>query len=147
MYPPVMCLWDHYHSGARPLLHSTGGFSTICHNETQDVTAGLLTEVRHDLTTEPKLQSLTGEALTRATSNTDDAARLNIAVKIFWGGRFERIFDNVRISNPHAPANKNTISNCYQKHEAEKKWAYEQHILSHPVHQRCKLLLQPCLRA
>ena len=39
-------------------------------------------------------------------------------------------FLDVRIFNPHTPTNKNTtISNCYRKHEAEKKWAYEQHIL------------------
>ena len=32
--------------------------------------------------------------------------------------------------NPHASANKNTtISKCYQKHEAKKKQAYEEHIL------------------
>ena len=32
--------------------------------------------------------------------------------------------------NPHAPTNSNTtISNCYRKHEAEKKRAYEQRIL------------------
>ena len=79
---------------------------------------------------EPNLQPLTGEALTRATSNTADGARLNIAVNGFWGGRFERTFLDVRISNPHTPTNKNTtISNCYWKHEAEKKWAYEQRIL------------------
>ena len=79
---------------------------------------------------EPNLQPLTGEALTGATSNTADGARLDIAVNGFWGGRFERTFLDVRIFNPHAPTNKNTtISKCYRKHEAEKKRAYEQRIL------------------
>ena len=79
---------------------------------------------------EPNLQPLTGEALTRATSNTADGARLDIAVNRFWGGCFERTFLDVRIFNPYAPTNKNTtISKCYRKHEAEKKRAYEQRIL------------------
>ena len=77
----------------------------------------------------PNLQPLIGEALTRGTSNTDGGARLDIAVNVFWGGRFKRTFLNVRILNPHAPTNKNTISKCYRKHEAEKKWAYKQRIL------------------
>ena len=107
-----------------------GGFPTIRHNEIRDVTASLLTEVCHDVMIEPNLQPLTGEALTRATSNTADGARLDIAVNGFWGGQFERTFLDVRIFNPHAPANKNTtISKCYRKHEAEKKRAYEQRIL------------------
>ena len=104
-----------------------GGFPIIRHKEIRDVTASLLTEVCHDVMIEPNLQPLTGEALTRATSNTADGARLDIAVNGFWGGRFERTFLDVRIFNPHAPTNKNTtISKCYRKHEAEKKRAYEQ---------------------
>ena len=36
---------------------------------------------------------------------------------------------DVRVFNPHAPSNKNSsISNCYNKHENEKKRAYEQRI-------------------
>ena len=72
-----------------------GGLPTIRHNEIQDITLGLLTEVCQYIMIEPNLQLLTGEALTRATSNT---------------------------VNPHAPTNKNT--KCYRKHETEKKWAY-----------------------
>ena len=107
-----------------------GGFPTIRHNEIRDVTASLLTEVCHDVMIERNLQPLTGEALTKATSNIADGARLDIAVNGFWWGRFERTFLDVRIFNPHAPANKNTtISKCYRKHEAEKKRAYEQRIL------------------
>ena len=107
-----------------------GGFPTIRHNEVRDVTANLLTEICHDVKTEPDLQPLTGETMTRSTSITADGARLDIAVNGFWGGRFERTFLDVRVFNPHAPTNRNTtISNCYRKHEAEKKRAYEQRIL------------------
>ncbi len=81
-----------------------GGFPTLRHNEIRDVTANLLTEVCHDVMTEPDLQPLTGEAMTRATSNTADGAILDIAVNGFWGGRFERTFLDVRVFNPHAPS-------------------------------------------
>ncbi len=105
-----------------------GGFPTLGHNEIRDVTANLLTEVCHNVITEPDLQPLSG--MTRATSNTADRARLDIAVNGFWGGRFERTFLDVRVFNPHAPTNRNTsIANCYRKNEAEKKRAYEQRIL------------------
>ena len=51
------------------------------------------------------------------------------AVSGFWGGRYERSFVDVRVFNPHAPSNRNTsIPNCYRRHEAEKKRAYEQRI-------------------
>ena len=98
-----------------------GGFPTVRHNKKSDVTANLLTEIFHDIKTEPHLQPLTGETMTRSTSITADGARLDIAVNGFWGGRFERTFLDVRVFNPHAPTNRNTtISNRYRKHEAEK---------------------------
>ena len=106
-----------------------GGFPSIRHNEIRDVTANLLTEVCHDVLVEPDLQPLTGETLTYTTSNSTEGARLDIAVNGFWGGRYERTFMDVRVFNPHAPSNNNTnISNCYRKHENEKKRAYEQRI-------------------
>ena len=99
------------------------------HNEIRDVTANLLTEVCHDVRSEPELQPLSGEAMAGATSNISDGARLDIAVNGFWGGRFERTHLDVRVFNPHAPSNRNTsISNCYRKHEAEKRRTYEQRI-------------------
>ena len=107
-----------------------GGFPSIRHNEIRDVTANLLTEVCHDVLVEPDLQPLTGETMTTyTTSNSTEGARLDIAVNGFWGGRYERTFMDVRVFDPHAPSNNNTnISNCYRKHENEKKRAYEQRI-------------------
>lgn len=106
-----------------------GGFPISRHNKIRDVTANLLTEVCHDVVIEPDLQPLTGEVLARATANTSDGARLDIAANGFWGGCFEKTYMDVRVFNPHAPTNRSTsISNCYRKHEAEKKRAYEQRI-------------------
>ena len=42
----------------------------------------------------------------------------------FWGGRFERTFFDVRVFNPTHRQTRGT--NCYRKHELEKKWKYEQ---------------------
>ena len=72
------------------------------------------------------LQPITGEVLADASSNAQDGARLDIAANGFWGGRFERTFFDVRVFNPHAPSNRH--SNCYRKHELEKKRQYEQRV-------------------
>ena len=64
--------------------------------------------------------------LAGASSNAQDGARLDIAANGFWGGRFERIFFDVRVFNPHVPSNRH--SNCYRKHELEKKRQYEQRV-------------------
>jgi len=84
------------------------------------VTANLLTEVCHDVIIKPDLQPLTGETMAGVSSNTMDGARLDIAVNGFWGGRFKKSWYSSNMDT--------TISNCYRKHEAEKKCAYEQCI-------------------
>ena len=83
----------------------------------------------YDVRTEPDLQPLSGESLAGRSSISSEGARHDIAVSGFWGGRYERSFVDVRVFNPHAPSNRNTsIPNCYRRHEAEKKRAYEQRI-------------------
>ena len=62
-----------------------------------DITASLLSEVCHGVTTEPHLQSLSGETMSHCYAITDDGARLDIAVYSFWGGRFEKAFLDVRV--------------------------------------------------
>lgn len=106
-----------------------GGFPSIRHNEIRDLTANLLTEVCSDVCIEPEMQPVTGEVLTGATSNSQDGARLDIAVNGFWGGRSERTFLDVRVFNPHAPSNQQpSLASCYRKQEAVKKRAYEQRV-------------------
>ncbi len=58
-----------------------GGFPSIWHNEIRDLTANLLTEVCSNVSTEPELQPITGEALRGTTSNSQPGARLDVA---FW---------------------------------------------------------------
>ena len=51
---------------------------------------------------------------------------MDIAANGFWGGRFERIFFDVRVFNPHASSNRHP--RCYRKHKLEKKRHYEQRV-------------------
>ena len=56
------------------------------HNEVRDITATLLTEVCHGVTTELHLQPLSGESLSHCFAITEDNARLDVATYGFWGG-------------------------------------------------------------
>ena len=126
---PSHCACGRSFTVEHALSCSRGGFPIIRHNEVRDLTASLLTEVCHDVRVEPDLQPVTGEMMTGSTSNTNDGARLDIAVNGFWGGRFEKTYMDVRVFNPHAPSNRNTsIAQCYRKHEQEKKRSYDQRI-------------------
>ena len=106
-----------------------GGFPILQHNEIRDLTANLLSEVCHNVSTEPHLQPLTGESLSLATANSQDGARLDIAANGFWGGCFKRTFFDVKVFNPYAPSNRHTQpSSGYRAHENAKKRTYEQRI-------------------
>ena len=70
-----------------------GGFPTLHHNELRDTTAKLLTEVCHNVGTEPMLQPLSGEVLQRRFTNCDDGARLDIVADNFWGNGQCAFFD------------------------------------------------------
>ena len=106
-----------------------GGFPSIRHNEVRDMTVTLLSEVCHDVATEPTLQPISGEVLEGATANSQDGARLDIAASGFWGGRFERSYFDVRVFNPYAASNRQTqLSSTYRRHENVKRRAYEQRI-------------------
>jgi len=56
-------------------------------NDIQDLTADLLSEVCHDVSTEPSFQPLTGESLSLCTANCDaGAASLDIKASGFTVG-------------------------------------------------------------
>ena len=106
-----------------------GGFPSIRHNEIRDLTANLLSEVCHSVSTKPHLQPISGEILTEASANVEDVARLDILANGFWGSRFERAFFDVRVFNPHAPSNRQPqLATSYRRHENLKKRCYEQRI-------------------
>ena len=93
---PTHCVCGSSFSVQHVLSCPRGGFPIIRHNELRDLTAHLLTEVCHDVKTEPDLQPLTGKTLNHTSANSSDGARLDIAVNgfffffffffFFWGG-------------------------------------------------------------
>lgn len=94
---PSHCSCGQPFSVEHALTCKTGGFPAVRHNEVRDITATLLTEVCHGVTTEPHLQPLSGESLSHRSANTQDGAQLDVAMYGFWGGRFEKAFIDVRI--------------------------------------------------
>ena len=105
-----------------------GGFPTIRHNEIRDMTASLLTEVCHNVATEPPLQPLTGEFLSLRSANSSDAARLDIRARGFWNASQDAFFD-VRVFYPNAASNRSsTTTSAYRKHEQAKKREYGQRV-------------------
>ena len=123
---PSHCICGHSFTVKHALICSRGGFPSICHNELRDITAGLLTEVCHNVGTEPRLQPLSGEQLTLQSANREDGARLDIAADDFWGGDRNRAFFDVRVFSPFMQSYRNTsLSQCYNKNEREKRRAYD----------------------
>ena len=56
-------------------------------------TASLLSEVCHNVSTEPRLQPLSGKPLTHRTAITSDDARLDIRARGFWSAAQDAYFD------------------------------------------------------
>ena len=106
-----------------------GGFPSIRHNELRDITANLLSEVGHNVGTEPPLQPITDEYLSYRTANREDGARLDVAAESFWASDRQRIFFDIRIFNPFAPSYRNApLAQDYRRNELEKKRAYDQRV-------------------
>ena len=63
---------------------------------------------------------------TGSSSNIQDGTRLDIVANGFWGGRFECTSFDVQVFIAHTPSNRN--SQCYRKHELEKKRQYKQRV-------------------
>ena len=76
---PSHCSCGQPFSIEHALTCKTGGFPAVRHNEVRGITATLLTEVCHGVTTEPDLQPLSGESLSHRSAITEDGARLDVA--------------------------------------------------------------------
>ena len=106
----------------------TGFFAAVRHNEVRDVTASLLMEVCHGVSTEPHLQSLSDKSMSHCSADTEVGACL-VAMYGLWGGRFEKAFLDVRVFNPSAQSNRHgSLVAVYRRHKLEKKKQYEQWV-------------------
>ena len=68
-----------------------GGFVIQRHNELRDLEAELLNVVCKDVATEPLLQDIEGEQLTRGSNKAQDA-RLDIHARGFWEPQLSAFF-------------------------------------------------------
>ena len=93
---PQMCNCGTQFTVDHAIICHMGGFLTICHNEIRDITDSLLTEVCHNVATEPTLQPLTGERMIARTANSDEGACLDIRARGFWN-RAQYAFFDVRV--------------------------------------------------
>ena len=85
---PAHCARGTIFSVDHALSCPKGGLPSLRHNEIRDLTASLLTEVCHRVQVEPELQAVSDPgAFSHATANTQEGARLDIAMNGFWGGR------------------------------------------------------------
>ena len=126
---PVNCDCGKPFSVEHALSCPRGSFPSIRHNELRHITAQLLTEVCHNVGTEPALQPLSQEQLRYKTANRDDGARLDIFAESFWGRDRQCAFFDVRIFNPFAPSHCNTpLAQCYRRNEQEKKRSYDERV-------------------
>ena len=105
-----------------------GGLLFIRHNELQDITAELLTEVCSDVIIEPPLQSLSGECFNYCSANINNNAHTDIAASGFWSPSHCSFFD-VRVYNPFASVySKSKLKACHRRNELEKRWQYDERI-------------------
>ena len=51
-----------------------------------------MSQVCHNVGTEPSVQPITGEHLIHRTANREDGARLDVAADSFWGNDRQRAF-------------------------------------------------------
>ena len=92
-----------------------GGLPSIRHNELRDITAQFLTEICHNVGTEPTLQPLADERMRYRTANKEDGARLDIVADSFWERYRQRAFFDIRVFNPFAQSYRNThLAQCHQ---------------------------------
>ncbi len=97
------------------------------HNEVRDTTASVLSELCYGVSTEPHLQSLSGETMSHRSAITGDDAHLDIAMYDFWGGIFEKAFYDVRVFSPSTESNRHSsLAPVYRQHEQKRQ--YEQHV-------------------
>ena len=126
---PQLCNCGTAFSVDHAMICHLGGIPTIRHNEIRDLTATLITEVCHNVSTEPLLQPLSGEHFSHQSANTEPNARLDIRARGFWSTGQDAFFD-VRVFHPNASSNRSsTIAAAYRKHETIKKREYAQRVL------------------
>ena len=96
----------------------------IRHYEVRDLTASLLTQVCHNVATEPSLQSITSETFSLVSAKTTNNAHMDVKARGFWSRGQDAYFD-VRVFYPNASSYCSlSLSSVYKHHEDVKKREY-----------------------
>ena len=88
----------------------------------------MMSEVCNNVSIEPHLQPLSGEALRFKTANSGSNAWLDIVTNGFWGGRFNRSFLMLEFLTLVHHQSNHPFKYAYRRHEREKRRQYEQHV-------------------
>ena len=80
---PSHCICGSIYTVGHAMNCPSGGFPSIRHNELRDLTSAFLSEVCHNVHTEPTLQPLQGEHLKYKSANGEVGARLDVAAQNF----------------------------------------------------------------
>ena len=125
---PQSCVCGSSFSINHAMTCKRGGFPILRHNEIRDMTAKLLSEVCHNVATEPPLQPLSGETFTYRSANVSTEARLDMKARGFWNLTQDVYFD-VRVFHPNAPCYRSSdLAAVYKQHESAKKREYNQRV-------------------
>ena len=125
---PKSCVCGTSFSIDHAMTCKRGRFTIMRHNEIQDITAKLLTEVCYGVVIEPSLQPLSGETFSYGSAIVDAEARLDIKARGFWNKTQDAFFD-VQVFHPNAPSYRSKdISVLYKQHESAKRREYNQRV-------------------
>ena len=120
---PSTCLCGEPFTIDHAMICMRGVFVIQRNNELRDLEAELLNMVCKDVVTEPVLQDVEGEQLTRGSNKAQDA-RLGIHARGFWEPQRSAFFD-VRVCHPNAESYRDLEpQQIYRLHENEKKRQY-----------------------
>ena len=125
---PQQCTCGTPFDATHAMVCKKGGFVCIRHDEVRDITAKMLQEVCHDVTTEPILLPLDGERFIHRTANTSNDARVDVSARGFWT-RGQRAFVDIRIFDPMAACHHQlSLEAAHQRNEQEKNRNYQERV-------------------
>ena len=125
---PCTCVCGEAFSVDHAMICKRGGFVIQLHNGLHDIEAELLSLVCNDVQTEPVLQDITDEQLSRGTNKVLEA-RLDTHARGFWGRQRSTFFD-VRVCYPNVDLYQGLdLQQICKLHKNEKKCLYEDRVI------------------
>ena len=110
------------------MICKRGEFITERHNELSEIEANLLNIVCNDVETEPVLQNISGELLSRGY-NTVPEERLHIHAHVFWENQRSAFF-GVRVCHSNALSYRDfQPQQIYNMHKNERRRLYSRRVL------------------